>query len=57
MIDKFIGFVAFAILAGYMAVIVGFGPDLDPMIVVGIVLVLAGYDFYSSTLRERGDGL
>lgn len=55
MIDKLIGLVAFATLAGFMGIIVWFVPEPDLAIVVFVVLAFAGYDFYSSTIRGRDD--
>lgn len=51
--DKIIGFFAFAVLTGFLAILVGFVTSIDLIIVIVFVLLLAGYDFYRSIFMSR----
>lgn len=56
MLEKIIGIAAFAVLVGFMAILFGFVPDVDLAIVVVVVALLAGYDFYLMLFKRSGNG-
>ncbi|MEQ8394304.1 hypothetical protein [Thalassobaculum sp.] len=53
MTDKIIGVAAIATLAAFLAILVGFVHDVDLLIVLAIVVVMAGYDFYRALFSRR----
>lgn len=52
MSDKIIAFVAFAILVGFLGILIVEVPRIDLGAVILLTVVLAGYDFLR-TFRER----
>lgn len=52
MIDKAIALAALALLIGFMAILVGFVPEIDLTIVVVIVVAMACYDLWRSLWRK-----
>ena len=53
MVDKLIGVSAILLLVAFMAVLVVFVPDIDLILVVGIVSAMAAYDFYLTLFKSR----
>src|SRR3546814_17814334 len=54
--DKIIGAAAIVVLVGFLAILVGFVPNLDLLAVVALVSLLAAYDFYQLLFkRDSGD--
>ncbi|MEQ8355977.1 MAG: hypothetical protein RH942_10615 [Kiloniellaceae bacterium] len=53
MLDRIIGVTAIAVLIGFMAILIGFVPDVDLIIVIGVVCLMAVYDFYLMLFRNR----
>lgn len=53
MLDRIIGILAFAVLVGFMGVLLGFVPDVDLAIVVVVVALLSGYDFYLMLFKNN----
>jgi len=56
MLDKIIGLGAIALLIAFMAVLVVFVPDIDLILVIGIVCAMAAYDFYLTLFKSRSGG-
>lgn len=56
MLDKIVGIAAFAVLVGFMLILFGFVPDVDLAIVIVVVALLAGYDFYLMLFKKTGNG-
>ena len=52
MLDRLIALISFAILAGFLAIIVVFVPDLDLVIVSILAVGMAGFDFYRSAFKN-----
>jgi hypothetical protein len=46
MSDRIMAFLAFAILTGFLAILVWYVPRLDLGAVIAITVVLAGWDFF-----------
>ncbi|HEY9536778.1 MAG TPA: hypothetical protein VIS03_04215 [Kiloniellaceae bacterium] len=54
--DKIIGAAAIVVLVGFLAILVGFVPNLDLLAVVAIVSLMAAYDFYLMLFKsDSGD--
>lgn len=54
--DKILGIAAIAVLIGFMAVHVIFVPDVDLILVLGVVTLMAAFDFYRTLFkRKNGD--
>ncbi len=47
MLDRILALVAFGVLAAFLAVLIFKVPRVDLIVVVGITLALAGWDFFS----------
>jgi uncharacterized protein YqgC (DUF456 family) len=56
MIDKVTALLAFAVLLGFLGILVGFVPSLDLMIVIAVVVLMAGYEFYQALFKSRNGG-
>ncbi len=54
--DRIIGIAALALLVGFMGILIGFVPEIDLGIVLTVVVVMAGYDFYRSLFARRNGG-
>jgi hypothetical protein len=54
MTDKIMAIVALATMIAFLAVVAWFVPDIDLVIVITFVSLLAVYDFWQS-LRGKGD--
>lgn len=54
MTDKIMAIIALTTLIAFLAVVAWFVPDIDLIIVIGLVSLLAIYDFWR-TLREKGN--
>lgn len=54
--DKIIGIAAIAVLVGFMGILLGFVPHVDLSIVVGVVVLMAAYDFYLMLFKDRNGG-
>jgi hypothetical protein len=52
MMHKFLGIFAFAVLAGFLAILVIHVPRLDLTVVIGVTVLLAGWDM---VMNLRGD--
>ena len=52
--DKLLAILALATLIGFLSVVMGFVPEPDLLIVFGLVILLAIYDFWD-TLRSKPD--
>ncbi|MCB1865013.1 MAG: hypothetical protein KDG50_06250 [Chromatiales bacterium] len=52
MTDKIMAFLALATMIGFLAIVAWFVPDIDLILVIGFVSLLAVYDFWR-TFRER----
>lgn len=55
MIDKILAILSLAVLVSFLGVIVWFVPEPDLAVVVGVVLVMAFYDFYRTAFRNNND--
>jgi len=55
MIDKLMAILGLASLIAFLAVVAWFVPDIDLIVVIVVVSLLAIYDFWR-TFRERGNG-
>lgn len=53
MLDKTLGLLAIVTLLGFMAVLMWFVPDVDLVIVLGVVLIMAGYDFWTTLFKSK----
>ncbi len=53
MMDKAIVIAALVLLIGFMAILIGFVPEIDLTIVVVIVVAMACYDFYRELFGKR----
>ena len=53
MLDRLIGLVAIAFLIGFVGILIGFVPDIDLVIIIGVVVIMACYDFYISLFKGR----
>lgn len=51
MLDRVLTLVAFGVLAAFLAILIYKVPRVDLILVVGITLALAGWDFFG---RRRG---
>ncbi len=51
MLDRILAFVAFGVLVAFLAILVVKVARVDLIVVVGITLALAGWDFFA---RRRG---
>ncbi|HMA16418.1 MAG: hypothetical protein ACM35H_03580 [Bacteroidota bacterium] len=56
MLDRFIGIAAFVVLVAFMLVLFYFIPDFDLGLLIVVVSVLAGYDFYIMLFKRRQNG-
>lgn len=56
MMDRIIGIAALALLVGFMGILIGFVPEIDLGIVLTVVVVMAGYDFYRSLFPRQNGG-
>ena len=56
MLDRFIGIAAFVVLVAFMLVLFYFIPDFDLGLLIVVVGVLAGYDFYIMLFKRRQNG-
>jgi len=56
MFDRFIGIAAFAVMVAFMMVLFVFIPDFDLGLLIVVVGVLAGYDFYVMLFKRQGNG-
>ena len=54
--DKVIGVAAIAVLVGFLGILVGFVTDIDLLIVVTVVTVMAAYDFYLMLFKSENGG-
>lgn len=52
--DKLMAFVAFALLAGFLGILIAYVPSIDLIAVVVLTIGLVGYDFFSSTSKKNG---
>lgn len=56
MLDRVIALVALAVFIGFMLILVGFVTDVDLIVVVVVVSVMAAYDFFLTAFkRSNGD--
>ena len=55
MIDKIMAILGLASLIAFLAVVAWFVPDIDLIVVIVVVSLLAIYDFWR-TFHERGNG-
>ena len=55
MTDKIMAFLALATMIVFLGVVAWFVPDIDLILVIAFVSLLAIYDFWRS-LREKGNG-
>lgn len=53
MIDKVIGLLALAVLVAFFGILVVFVPDVDLILVVGVVAAMAAYDFYLTLFKGK----
>ncbi|WP_299813451.1 hypothetical protein [uncultured Jannaschia sp.] len=53
--DRFLALAAFATLAGFLAVLAIEVPSGDLIAVIVLTVALVGYDFVSSSGRDRND--
>jgi len=56
MLDKVIGVVAIAFLMGFMGILIGFVPIPDLVVIIGIVVAMAAFDFYRALFLKRNGG-
>jgi hypothetical protein len=56
MTNRLLAALAFAVLAGFVGILVWYVPRLDLGAVVAVTVLLAGYDFYRSAGSEDRDG-
>ena len=57
MMDRTLGLLALSTLIGFMLILMWFVPDVELAIVIVVVAVLAGYDFWISLFKRRnGNG-
>ncbi|WP_260291587.1 hypothetical protein [Sedimenticola hydrogenitrophicus] len=54
MLDKIMAIIALTTMITFLAVVAWFVPDIDLIIVISLVSLLAIYDFWR-TLREKGN--
>ncbi len=54
--DGLIAFIAMATFVAFLATVVIFVPDLDMIIVFGVVSVFASWDFWKSLRAKRESG-
>ncbi len=54
--DGLIAFIAMATFVAFLATVVIFVPDLDMIIVFGVVSALASWDFWTSLRAKREGG-
>ena len=55
-IDRLIGVVAIAVLAGFMGILIGFVPDFDLIVVTVVVVGMAAYDFFLTLFKSSNGG-
>ncbi len=55
MIEKLLEILSPAAMVSYLGVIVWFAPEPALGVVVGVVLVMAFYDFYRTAFRNNND--
>lgn len=55
MSDKIMAVLALATMIAFLGVVVWFVPEIDLIIVIALVSLLATYDFWD-TLRKKGGG-
>lgn len=56
MTDKIMAILALATMVSYLGVIAWFVPEIDLILVIGFVSLLAAYDFWRSFRQRGGDG-
>ena len=56
MTDKIMAIVALATMITFLGVVAWFVPEIDLIIVIGFVSLLAIYDFWQSLRRRKGRG-
>jgi hypothetical protein len=52
-IDKIMAIIALATLVAYLGVVAWFVPEIDLVIVISFVSLLAAYDFWQSFRRKK----
>ncbi|GAB4352350.1 MAG: hypothetical protein Kow00114_00980 [Kiloniellaceae bacterium] len=54
--DKLIGIAAIAILAAFMVIHLVFVPDVDLILILAGVTLMAAYDFYLTLFKRKNGG-
>jgi len=52
--DKLMALIAFAMMAGFVGILITYVPSPDLIAVVVLTVVLVAYDFYASTMKKNG---
>jgi hypothetical protein len=53
MMDKFLAALALLLIAGFVAIIVGYVPDIDLAIVAIVTVAMVGYDFFRTLILKK----
>lgn len=53
--DKIIGLLALATLAGFLGILIAFVPSLDLVAIIVVVGIMAAIDFYLTIVVKRDD--
>lgn len=56
MVDKVIGLLALGVLLGFFGILVGFVPDPELIMVIGVVAAMAIYEFYTTLFKNKNGG-
>lgn len=56
MTNRLLAALAFAVLLGFVGILVWYVPRLDLGAVIAVTVLLAGYDFFHSAGQEDRDG-
>lgn len=51
--DKVMSLIAFAVLVAFLAILAAYVTEIDLIAVIGLTLVLAGYDVITSGWKKR----
>jgi hypothetical protein len=54
MTDRILSIFAFAVLCGFLGILIWFVPRLDLGIVILLTLLIVGYDFFFHNQRQNG---